>query len=303
MPGIWDCRPTRRSVLRFLGTAVAGTWMYGRVHYARGGQAFADSSKLHAALLTDTHILGHPQDEYRGFRPVENLSRAVSEILAARPELALLSGDAARRDGQPGDYRQLRRITAPLAELCPIVIGLGNHDNRDNFFAVFPAEERHGSQSVPGKHVALVEHPVVRIVMLDSLLYVDKQAGLLGKAQRTWLEAMLPKWADRPVVFFVHHTLDDNDFDLLDSDKLFALLAPHRHAKAIFFGHSHRYRIERRQALQLVNLPACGYNFADSEPVGWVDAWFDREGVTLALHALGGNRVQDGKTLRVDWAG
>jgi len=32
--------------------------------------------------------------------------------------------------------------------------------------------------------------------------------------------------------------------------------------------------------------------------VGWVDARFRRDGVGLTLHAIGGNRAQDGQIVR-----
>ena len=80
------------------------------------------------------------------------------------------------------------------------------------------------------------------------------------------------------------------------------MTAPHRHVKAIFFGHSHVWEIKERGPLKLINLPALGYNFRDQEPVGWVDARFDRTGVDLTLRAMGGNTSGDRKITRVDWS-
>jgi hypothetical protein len=48
-------------------------------------------------------------------------------------------------------------------------------------------------------------------------------------------------------------------------------------------------------------LPALGYNFWKDEPVGWVDARFRRAGVDLTLHAIAGNRAQDGQSTRIRW--
>ena len=80
------------------------------------------------------------------------------------------------------------------------------------------------------------------------------------------------------------------------------MLRLHRKVKAIFYGHSHRYHVERKRGIQLINLPAVGYNFHDAEPVGWIDAVFDRKGVNLTLRALGGNTEADGQTRRVKWS-
>jgi 3',5'-cyclic-AMP phosphodiesterase len=54
--------------------------------------------------------------------------------------------------------------------------------------------------------------------------------------------------------------------------------------------------------VNLINLPSLGYNFTASEPVGWVDARFRSDGVELTLHAIAGNRAQDGQTSRVVWS-
>ena len=55
---------------------------------------------------------------------------------------------------------------------------------------------------------------------------MDKVAGLLGQDQRAWLEQFLKEADDRPIVFFVHHTLGEGDGDLLDTDRFFQILKP-----------------------------------------------------------------------------
>jgi 3',5'-cyclic AMP phosphodiesterase CpdA len=129
----------------------------------------------------------------------------------------------------------------------------------------------------------MIEHPTVRIIQLDSLLYVNQVAGLLGRDQRRWLTEFLPATDQRPTVLVVHHTLSDGDGDLLDVNQLFAIIQPHRQVKAIFYGHSHVWEIGERQGVKLINLPAVGYNFRDQDPVGWVEARFHPDGVALTL--------------------
>ena len=88
---------------------------------------------------------------------------------------------------------------------------------------------------------------------------------------------------------------------MLDAGRLFDTVLPHRQVKAIFYGHSHVYAFARKEHLHLVNLPAAGYNFSDKEPVGWVDSVFTSKGVSLTLHALGGNMKDNGKTTVLSW--
>ncbi len=299
MPGLFH-RPISRK--RFLQVSAASLGVLCLTAQGRPLQAEEEDACWHLALLSDTHIPADAAEEYRGFRPVENLQAVVPGVVHAAPDAVMLSGDAARLEGKREDYQRLREVLGPVARQAPILIGLGNHDDRKNFFAEFPLSEISGSQNVSGKHVLMLEHPLMRVVMLDSLLYVNKVAGLLGKTQRAWLSETLPRTSDRPMVLFVHHTLNDGDGDLLDTDRLMALIAPFSHVKGIVYGHSHQYRVTERDQVKLINLPACGYNFSDQEPVGWVDARFRADGVALTLRCVGGNRAADGQTQQIAWA-
>jgi 3',5'-cyclic-AMP phosphodiesterase len=260
----------------------------------------ASESAVHLALVSDTHVPADPANEYRKFFPYENLKAIVPQIIEAGPSGMIVTGDVARLMGEVADYQAVKKLLVPVAEKMPIYLGLGNHDHRENFLKVFDSKQPE-VQSVSSKHVLVIEHPVVRLVILDSLLYTNQVAGLLGKTQRAWLGKYLSQTDGRPTVLFFHHTLGDGDDDLLDIDRLYQLLKPHKKVKAIFYGHSHEYSIRREQDLHLVNLPAVAYTFSDREPVGWVDAVFKSSGVTLKLKALAGNRSRDGELTTLAW--
>ncbi len=296
MPGIYDETMNRK---QFLTTAIGAV---GAVALSSTASAQTASEKsLRVAILSDTHTPADKANEYRGFRPQENLKTVVPQVVASDCECAIINGDAARLTGELADYEALKGLLKPVAEKMPVYIGLGNHDHRENFHQVI-GDSPETKQGVAGKHTLVVESEVVRIVVLDSLLYVDKVAGLLGKTQRTWLAEFLKTSDDRPIVLFVHHTLGDRDGELLDVERLFKIIEPYRQVKAIFYGHSHRYHLHERAGVQLVNLPAIGYNFSDNEPVGWIDAEFTAKGVAMKLHAIGGNLEGDGKISTLQWA-
>jgi Icc protein len=298
MPGLFYQPISRKQFLRTAAQATAALALPQALGQVRAAENATDS--LRVALLSDTHIPADPTNEYRGFHPVANLKQVVPQIIAAEPAMAIISGDAARLEGQQADYAALKELLAPLAAQAPAYIGLGNHDDRRNFFKVFSPAGGEGP-AVSDKHVSVIDHGGLRFVVLDSLLYVNKVAGLLGKAQRDWLAKYLDQSDDRPHVLFVHHTLGDGDGDLLDVDRLFRMVEPHRKVKALFYGHSHRYAFSQHGHIHLINLPAVGYNFSAAEPVGWVDARFSLQGVVLTLHAIGGNRTGDGKTTSIAW--
>jgi 3',5'-cyclic-AMP phosphodiesterase len=289
MPSITLPGSTRRS---FLLTSLGAVVLAGR--------PAAAAASTRWALLADTHIGEDPADGHRGFRPQDNLRKVLPGVLGARPDGIVIAGDVARLDGKPGDYRVLSTLLEPAIQKTPVCMALGNHDHRDNFLAVF-GETAQGRQSVARKHVLVVERAPVRLVLLDSLLAVNLTPGLLGRAQRAWLAEFLERSDNTPTLLVVHHTLDDGDGSLLDVDRMMHIVAPHRKVKAIVYGHSHRYHFGTHDGIHLLNLPAVGYNFNDTEPVGWVEAALTAEAGSFKLHAVLGNTADDGKVTTLRW--
>ena len=299
MPGIFYQPVNRRKFIGHSARALALLALSKRTGILAQEQA-GTGKQVRLALLSDTHVPADSKNEYRKFLPWENLKTVVPQVIEAQPEGVILNGDAARLTGELADYEAVKQLLAPIAERLPVYIGLGNHDDRDNFFKVF--DRLSGSrQKITGKHVLVIERPFLRLILLDSLFYVNKAAGLLGKTQRDWLARYLSESDDRPMVVFVHHTLGDGDGDLLDVERLFRLTRPHKAVKAIIYGHSHKYAFSQEEGIHLINIPAVGYNFSDDEPVGWVDAVFTDKGVDMKLRAFAGNRAADGKTRSLTW--
>ena len=252
------------------------------------------------AFLADTHIPEDISDNYRGFCPYQNLQKVVPQILSVQPDGVAIAGDLARLEGKVGDYTNFKKLLKPVAEKIPVFMALGNHDNRDNFLGFFSSTPGK-RQSVSGKYVVVVNKPPVRLIILDSLFYVNKVPGLLGKAQRQWLQDYLVNCDDTPTILCFHHTLGDNDGDLLDVLRLFDIIKPVRKVKAILYGHSHEYGYSEFEGIHLINLPAMGYNFSDTEPVGWVEARLTAKGGDFTLHVVAGNKDKGGSVAKLTW--
>lgn len=294
MPFLYQESISRRAFLK--GTSLA-------LGMAAAGISFgcAEEQEVRWAFLADTHIPAVEQDgiapeNHYHFAPHGNLRGVVAGVRAAAPDGAMVVGDLARTEGLPGDYAGLQELLHPLAGTMPVLLALGNHDHRANFNEVF--EPGPDAPPVEDKSVLVVEAPPVRLIVLDSLLYTNKVAGLLGKEQRAWLETYLQEADDTPTLLCVHHTLGDGDTDLLDTDRLFALVGPHRQVKAILYGHSHRFGLAERDGIHLVNLPAVGYSFDAEESVGWLGAHLRRNGGTFTRRSIDG---QEGETFSLAW--
>jgi 3',5'-cyclic AMP phosphodiesterase CpdA len=298
MPLLTSPHASRRE---FLG--VAGATLASMVVSARTADAQSTAGRpLRLALLSDTHIPANPADAFRGFSPVDNLAKVVPQVAASSVEGTLIGGDLARLEGLPDDYARLKTLLAPITAKMPVGMVLGNHDHRGNFLQAFAPPAGAPATGVANKHTGAREVGGLRFILLDSLLAPNVTPGQLGSAQRDWLSKTLASTPSTPTIVLVHHTLGANDGELVDAERLFDALRPHAHVKAIMYGHSHKYEVRERDGLQLINLPAVAYNFADSEPVGWVESVWTAEGVDLTLRAVGGNMAANGQTTSVHWA-
>jgi 3',5'-cyclic AMP phosphodiesterase CpdA len=288
----------RRSFIR-AGLAAAGTLFAVSPGESSGSDA-GEKDAARWALLADTHIPVDVDNNYRGFYPYRNFQKVIPDIVSSSPDGVLIAGDLARLTGELGDYSNFGKLLSPLAEKAPVVMALGNHDNRENFLKTFDktAGEK---QAVSGKYVVVIDKGPIRLIILDSLFYTDKVPGLLGKEQRRWLENYLKECDNRPAILCFHHTLEDGDDDLLDVLRLFRVIGPMQKVKAIVYGHSHVYGFSQFERIHLINLPAVGYNFNDTDPVGWVQAHLTANGGDFTLHAAGGNRDADGRVTRLTW--
>src|SRR6266516_1719229 len=135
MPGIFHQPVNRR---KFLGSSAKALALLAlaRRTVAVGQEAPEAAKPVRMALLSDTHVPADSKNEYRKFLPWENLKTVVPQVIESRPEGVILNGDAARLTGELADYEAVKQLLAPLAERAPVYIGLGNHDDRDNFFKV-----------------------------------------------------------------------------------------------------------------------------------------------------------------------
>jgi Icc protein len=275
----------------FLKTALAAG-LAGRVH--------ADTAvPSRWALLSDLHCPLDPKDVYRGFYAHEGVRTAVKAVAGSPSQFCAISGDLARLTGQPGDYETLRELLRPVVDKMPVGLSLGNHDHRANFEKAFAAP--HGTrQKVGRKHVLSFEWTDLRAVFLDSLLETNVTPGQLGTAQRKWLAEYAG--ADRrPVLIFVHHDFREEDGSLVDAAKLLQTIAPLPQVKAVFYGHSHEYRVESHEGIHLVNVPSTSYNFRDQDPVGWIEMTLSNRGAELLLKATAGNSKMDGTKASLRW--
>jgi len=249
------------------------------------------------AFLSDTHIHPDPKYRFRGFSAYQNLQKITDQIGHRLPAGLVITGDIARSKGDPDAYENAKAILAPIARERPIHVCVGNHDNREDFLLAFTGSAETGT-AIKDKYMTTAMAGPLRMIILDTLLYVNMFPGMLGRLQRVWLETYLRMSDETPTILFLHHT---PRADLLDMRQLFEIITPIRKVKAIVFGHSHKYQFSESDGIHLINLPAVGYNFTGSQPVGWVEARMNAQAGEFILHAIGGNMRQHGSVRFLQW--
>jgi 3',5'-cyclic-AMP phosphodiesterase len=258
------------------------------------------------ALLADTHIWENRNDVRNGVKPADNLLAATQAILATepRPAGAIIAGDCAANEGNPGDYTVLADVVRPLLKgKVPVHFALGNHDHRENFYAAFPCARPKGEPSVADKHVSILETPHANWFLLDSLQRTNYTPGLLGEVQLKWLATALDARPDKPALVVMHHTPDPGAkaSGLHDTDALYEVILPRKQVKAYVFGHSHVWRLSKVEDLHLINLPATAWLFGNYQLRGWVDMLLAPGGAALTIRGLTPDVPHHGETFPLTW--
>jgi len=258
-------------------------------------------------LLNDTHIgEKHPP---RSAVP-SHLRLAVDELvgLKRKPACVLINGDLALKDGQPGDYRHFSKLIAPLREAkLDVHLTLGNHDNRQVFYAVMK-EERPKAPPVESRHISVIKTRFANFFLLDSLKKTMVTQGTIGPKQRAWLARSLDANASKPAIIVTHHNPrlggDPLHFPggLIDSQELWKVLASRRHVKAYIHGHIHDRGVAAHKGIHIINTPATSY-VADRKlsTTGWTTARLTAGGVTLTTRTTDPQHPWNGESKTLAW--
>jgi len=247
---------TRRS---FLGGSVAAAVVPSL--RARAASAAELDGNL-AVFFSDIHCHG----KTRGWLQHQHaiLKRYVDEVLAMRPlpAHAVIFGDFSASVGWVEDFRRAREILKPLAEAgVKFTFGMGNHDKRKNFLAVFP--EYADRLLVKDRIVSKFSTPHADFIMLDSLRerpgeegnHVD---GRVDGEQLEWLRRELAA-ARRPLFVGAHHAAGEAGIrrEIVQAPFVYGYVFGHEHAWNDQYLHDGSYG--NSQTVQTATLPSSGF--------------------------------------------
>ena len=176
--------------------------------------------------LTDLHFSSAGTNEPTLLSDTERAIRnsfAAIDRMAVPPAFIAISGDLTDR-GNLQDYRVLKTLMAELAGTVPLIYALGNHDRRDNFYAVFGGNET-GEALAPYDHDRVMEN--LHIITMDTSI-PGRIGGGLSETQIAWLGKRLQSQPDLRKLIVIHHSplFDlnrENAWDRLDARSTEAL--------------------------------------------------------------------------------
>jgi len=192
------------------------------------------------ALLSDTHLAADRSFLCRGINMVDHFKIVSKELLGLtkRPAGVFLTGDCAYNQGESGDYVLLSELLDPIRQAqMPVHLALGNHDDREHFWAAF-REERTGPHPLVDRQVGLLQTPHVNWFILDSLERTLSTPGLLGHEQLDWLAKSLDEHQEKPALVLVHHNpgLNGGNMGLKDTLPFLEIIRPRKQVKAYIYG-------------------------------------------------------------------
>jgi len=166
------------------------------------------------------------------------------ERLEVAPAFIVVSGDLTD-DGSAESYEVVNEVLTELGGgVTPVLLALGNHDDRATFRRVVLGEERADDQG-PYHHSRLIDG--LQVIVLDSTI-PGEAGGALGAAQLAWLEGELRLPAPRGNLIVLHHPCrlagpvhHYPAFIVHDAAALEAMVARHHdRVVGVLAGHSHQ---------------------------------------------------------------
>ena len=197
--------------------------------------------------LTDLH-LAPPGQLVVGIDPMRQMQGVLARIkqLHFSPAFIVVSGDLTEN----GSAESYEVVKGALQELggeytdIPVLLGLGNHDDRKTFRRVVLGEET-SDDLEPYCYSRLIDG--LRVIMLDSLI-PGHPSGSLGATQLAWLQDELQPPSPRGNLIVLHHPCrlagpvhHYPAFILRDVDALGAIVARHHdRVVGVLTGHTHQ---------------------------------------------------------------
>lgn len=193
-------------------------------------------SDIHFRLKYEEYSEGYKGMISKMDNPLIYLKRALDHAKSkGKIDMLLISGDLTE-DGTAEDYVFLRHWLKHEISNIPILVTLGNHDIKKNFYQGWLKQE------IPKRYYnRICELKDFYIISFDSSLDGETD-GYMSNEQFIWLEKKLNACQDKRVLLMTHHHLfecQSNTKPLPQSNKLINLISRYNNIIGFLNGHTH----------------------------------------------------------------
>ncbi|MEX2525180.1 MAG: phosphodiesterase [Gammaproteobacteria bacterium] len=217
----------------------------------------AKQDRVNLIQITDTHIMGHPDDRFDGVDTAATLAAVLGRIeqVEPAPDAILVTGDLVH-DPETGAYDRLLRLLETVRS--PVFCLPGNHDD--------PGMMHERLNRGPIRTVKNLTAGNWRILLLDTWM-PGSHAGRLSKKEMQFLVDGLD--AERPefVLIALHHppvSLASSWMDAMgleNADGFLSVIDRHTRVRAVIWGHAHQEYENRRAQSLLMGTPSTCVQF------------------------------------------
>lgn len=193
--------------------------------------------------ISDIHFrkdYGQYETGYKGMiakmdNPLLQLKKCLDEVRKKQKiDLLLISGDLTE-DGEVSDYAYLKTWLSKEIGDTPIIVTLGNHDIKPNFYQGW-LEEDASEES----YNIIETFDDFYIISFDSSVY-EMADGQMSDKQFSWLKEQLEKYQDKSIILMTHHHLLNEQSStprLPESNKLIKMISRYP-ILCLLNGHTH----------------------------------------------------------------
>ncbi|MEM7068476.1 MAG: phosphodiesterase [Pseudomonadota bacterium] len=195
-------------------------------------------------VFTDVHF--DDGLRHNGIDPVERLETGLAHAAKHVRDIdyIVITGDLAHR-GEIPSYAKLKHSLQSVTH--PLVLMIGNHDNRENFLEIFT----HTATDENGHIQQTIDTDDHRLIFLDTLDgppydYPLSHRGMLCEKRLNWLRTQLGSAGERECIIFMHHHPHPVGFKAMDmirlvnGEEFYSVLEEFNNVSHISCGHVHR---------------------------------------------------------------
>ncbi len=171
---------------------------------------------------------------FNNITPLEKqLDLLINKINLTEIEVIVITGDITE-DGNPSDYKAAKQLLLNKFGNIPILITLGNHDVKLNFYQGWlniTSEDYYNTINLIGDMV---------FIGLDNS-HTEYPNGIIEDSQCKWLEQVLLKYHGYTKILFFHHHLLEEQLDLPPAkyQQCFIDIIEQSNISLIIGGHTH----------------------------------------------------------------